>query len=157
MEKNIIEAIEKMRNTGKLDTEQSVDLILQLLVGLYQGQQDIMEILVKRETEIQDLDMRTINLEEKVGSMEVKINSLELAIAALSETIKINNGTIENMRQDIKSNETLTNEIKVHTIWYWAKGNKTLMSIIIAILVILINFHENVYKFALALLGIKIP
>lgn len=157
MESGIIETIEKMRSSGKLDTEQSVDLILQLLLGLHKGQQDILEVLVTRENEIEDLDNRMVAVESKVNSMDLKLTSLELAVGTLSESVRIGNNTNEKIQKDLEITKDMAHETKRHTLWYFAKENKAIAMFLLGGIIILINFHQEVYIFLMALLGIHTP
>lgn len=167
MDIELTEKIEKMRAEGKLDTEQSVDLILRLLINLQQGQQDIMQVLVKREDEINSLDARLIlneartellaGLEPKVATMEAKLSSLESTMLVLAENIKLNSKTLERVDVESEVNSNLVHDLKRHSIVYWIRGHKILSIFTLGALLTLINYHTEVYNIIMMLLGFRVP
>lgn len=154
---NIINKIEDMRESGKLTTEQSVDFILQLLLDLHEGQQGIMEVLVKRENEIHDLDTRTTSIESRLSSVEIKLNTLDSAVIALTENLKANNKILDRLDQEIIETKNLSHQTKRRTAYYLFENHKPLAMFILGGIILLINFHEQVYTFILALIGIRLP
>lgn len=154
---NIITKIESMRETGKLTTEQSVDFILQLLLDLHEGQQGIMEVLIKRENEIHDLDSRTTSIENRMNIVETKIATIEGLMISLTDNLKINSKILDRLDQEIKETADIAHQTKRRTVYYWFANHKALSMFFMGGIVLLINFHEDVYKFILALLGIRLP
>ena len=154
---NIINKIEDMRESGKLTTEQSVDFILQLLLDLHEGQRGILEVLVKREGEIQDLDMRTTNLESKMSKIEIKLNTLESTLVILVENLKTNSKLLDRLDQEMVITKDIIHQTKRRTAYYWMENHRALSTFVIGGIVLLINFHSEVYTFILALMGIRLP
>ena len=154
---SIISKIDSMRENGKLTTEQSVEFILQLLFDLHEGQQGIMKVLVEREDEIKDLNERSSTLESRMSKVEVKVTALEGAMLTLSENLKESNRLLNKLDQEVVETSDLAHETKRQTDYYWMTNHKTLSMFVLGGVILLINLHEEVYKFILALLNIRLP
>jgi hypothetical protein len=166
MDIEITEKIEKMRAEGKLDTEQSVDLILQLLVNLQEGQQDIIKVLTAREDDIRALSAQMGRFEDdldkvekilpQVAVMETRLCGLEATIGILAESLKMNAKTLEKVEEESKLTMDMAHDLKRHVMVYWIMNHKLLSIFFLGVFITLVNFHAEVYSIIMSLLGFRI-
>lgn len=126
---NLIEKIQKMYEEGKLDTNQSVDLILQISFELYKGQQEMLISLADRQTSIDDLK-----------------NNLEQTDSA-----------VEKINEELDEIKKIVNMIEQNSFTLWMQKHPMLSKAIFIAIILFINFHEVLSTYILAFFGYKAP
>jgi hypothetical protein len=140
---DIISKIEEMKTRGELTTEQSVSLILTLVLELYVGQDEIKKGLDDRQGSIDELKKQFTAHEAKTSDNSKEHYEMKTRLDTIEKTIEDNKKEIDT--------------VKDTSIVIWMGKHKTLSWMFTIILILSINLHDLIVPYLLSLFNFKLP